>query len=179
MINFNTFKVLACVFTFGSICLFTQTASAQKYKTADDTVKLNKEYGEVTLDIAKLKAKLVEEKNKTYGYQTKSTSTAQDAVSSAQYSKQTAATATDGSVSSAKKAMKQAKKANNQANDAKDAKEDQEKNVRKIADLQEKIEKKQAVLTDLDKQRADIMLRLTPAPAPVLPAQPLPAIQVQ
>jgi len=172
MINFNTTKVMVCVFAISGI-LFAQTASAQKYKTADDTVKLNKEYGEVTLDIAKLKANLVEQKNKTYNFQTKSASTAQDAASSAQYSKETAATATDGSVSSAKKAMKQAKKANKQANNAKNAKEDQEDNVKKIADLQEKIEKKQAVLTDLDKQRADIMQRITPMPAVTTPASPV------
>ena len=156
MKKFNTIKSLAVTFTFSAI-LLTQTVFAQKYKTAADTVKLNKEYGEITLDIAKLNTNLIEQQNKTAGYQSKATSTASDAVSAAQNSKETAATATDGCLSDAKAAMKQARKANNDANDAQNAKNDEANNVKKINEINDKIAKKQAVLTDLAQQKAAIL----------------------
>lgn len=146
----------ACLlFTIG----FAGKVSAQKYKTAADTLMLNKEYSSVSLDIAKLNIKLVEKKNKIAGYESKSTSTAQDAVTSAKDSKATAATATNGNLDDAKRAMKQARKANNQAVDAKNAMDDQNDNVRDIRDLNEKIEKKQMKLAELDKQKAAIIAK--------------------
>ena len=43
-----------------ALCLFTtMTARAQKYKVPADTVKLNKEYLQVTTEIASLTEKLV------------------------------------------------------------------------------------------------------------------------
>jgi hypothetical protein len=160
MIKFKTIKLIAGAITFSAI-LFTQSAFAQKYKTAADTVQLNKEYGQVTLDIAKLNANLIEEQNKTSGYQSKSASTARNAVSSAQYSKETASTATNGNLADAKTAMKQAKKANNKANDADDAKNNQANNGKKIEAINEKIAKKQAILDDLARQKADIVVKST------------------
>ena len=160
MKKFNTIKSLAVAFTFSAI-LLTQTVFAQKYKTAADTVKLNKEYGEVTLDIAKLNTNLIEQQNQTAGYPSKATSTASDAVNAAQNSKETAATATNGNLSDAKAAMKQARKANNDAKDANNAKNDQADNVKKINELNEKIAKKQAVLADLAQQKATILSSLS------------------
>jgi hypothetical protein len=160
MIKFNTIKSLALTFTFSTI-LLTQIAFAQKYKTAADTIKLNKEYGEVTLDIAKLNTNLIEQQNKTAGYQSKATSTASDAVTAAQNSKETASTATDGSLSDAKSAMKQARRANSDAKDANKAKNNEADNVKNIKDINEKIAKKQAVLADLAQQKANILSRLT------------------
>ena len=160
MIKFKTIKTIAFAITLTAI-FFTQSVFAQKYKTAADTVKLNKEYGEVNLELAKLNASLIQEQNKTSGLQSKSTSTSQDASASAQHSKETASTATDGSDADAKAAMKQARKANNEAGDAKDAKNNQANNAKKIEALQEKIAKKQAELADLAKQKADIMASLS------------------
>ena len=159
MITFKTTKAIACTVTLTAI-FFTQSVFAQKYKTAADTVKLNKECGEVNLDLAQLNASLIKEQNKTSDYQSKSASTAKDAAASAQYSKETASTATDGSIADAKAAMKQARKANNQAGDARDAKNNQASNVKKIESLQEKIAKKQAILADLMRQKADILANL-------------------
>lgn len=159
MITFKPINVLACAITLTTI-LFTQSVSAQKYKTAADTVKLNKEYGEVNLELAKLNASLIQEQNKTSGYQSKSASTTEDAVASAQRSKETASTATNGSEADAKTAMKQARKASNQAGDAQDAKNNQANNGKKIEAFQEKIAKKLAILADLRKQKADILARL-------------------
>jgi hypothetical protein len=159
MTKFNTTKSLAVTLTFSAIFL-TQAVFAQKYKTAADTVKLNKEYGEVTLDIAKLNSNLIEQQNKTAGYDSKATSTANDAVTAAQNSKATASTATDGNVGDAKAAMKQARRANNDANDARDAKNNQANNVKKINEINEKIAKKQARLTELAQQKAAILATL-------------------
>ncbi|QEM06518.1 hypothetical protein DIU31_024485 [Mucilaginibacter rubeus] len=161
MIKFNKATTAFCVFAMTTLG-FAVSASAQKYKTAADTVKLNKEYGEVTLEISKLNSKLIAQQNKTAGYQSKSASTAQDAVTSAQGSKETASTATNGNVGDAKKAMKQARKANNQANDAKDAMDNQKDNVKDMKDLNEKIDRKKQKLADLDKQRAAIMALTAP-----------------
>lgn len=160
MIKFKTIKVVAFAITLTAI-FFTQSVSAQKYQTATDTVKLNKEYGDVNLELAKLKANLIEEQNKTSGYQSKSTSTADDAAISAQRSKETASNATDGNEADAKAALKQARKASNQAGDAQDAKNNQTNNGNKIEALQEKISKKQAALDDLAKQKADILAGLS------------------
>jgi len=156
MIKFNTIKSLALTFAFSAI-LLTQTVFAQKYKTAADTIKLNKEYGEIALDIAKLNTNLIEQQNKTAGYQSKATSTASDAATAAQNSKKTAATATDGSLSDANAAMKQARKANNDANYALDAKNDVANNVKEIIKINEKIAKKQAILAYLAQQKATIL----------------------
>jgi len=61
--------------------------------------------------------------------------------------------------------VKDAKKADRKANDAKDAVADEKNNNKRINKLTEQIEKKQKNLTDLDQQRAIIMLQLTPASA--------------
>ena len=165
MIKFTKLSLIAIVFTVAAVSI-TTTVSAQKYRTAADTVKLNKEYGDVTLSIARLNADLIEEQNKTLGYQNKSASTAQAAAVSARDSKGTAATATDGNVKDAHTAMKQAKDANNRAKDAKNAREDEANNVKKIANINDKIVKKQTVLTGLAQQKAAIIeeLHVTAAP---------------
>jgi len=161
MIHVNTIPVLACVLTCTAF-LFNSSAEAQQYKTASDTTKLNKEYGQITLDIAKLNTKLIAEKNKTVDYQSKSSSTASEAVTSEQKSKDQAQTATDGSTTDTEKAVKDAKKANRDANDAKDAVKDEKDNQKKIGELTTQIDRKQKELADLDSQRAVIMGSLNP-----------------
>jgi len=165
MIKSNKLAFLAIVFTIATVSI-TQTASAQKYRTAADTVKLNKEYGDVTLSIARLKADLIEEQNKTLSYQSKTASTAQSAAISAQDSKGTASTATNGNVKDAHTAMKQAKDANNRARDAKNARDDEADNLKKIKDINEKIAKKQTLLTLLAQQKASIIGELQVSAVP-------------
>jgi hypothetical protein len=159
MITFKTNKLVAVAITFTAI-LFTQTVFAQKYKTAADTVKLNKAYGEVTLDISKLNSNLIEEQNKTPEFDAKSASTAHSAVTSAEYSKQTEFIASNGNFDDAKAAMKQQKKANIEAKNARDAKNNQADNLDKIDKINIQIAKKQAELVDLNGQKADIIDRL-------------------
>jgi len=147
--------VLACC-----AILFSLTAGAQKYKSLSDTTKLNKEYGEISLDISKLNTRLIDEKNKTAELQQKTASTAGDAVTSGQNSKNQAAEATSGNTTDTKKAVRDAKRADRQANNAKDAAANEKKNSRRINDLTAKIEKKQKQLDKLDIQRAAIMAQL-------------------
>jgi hypothetical protein len=87
MIKYNKTRIMLSAFTLCTFA-FAGSAFAQKYKTAADTIKLNKEYSGVSLDIAKLNYKLIEAKNKTEGYKSKSASTAEGASMSAQKSKQ-------------------------------------------------------------------------------------------
>jgi uncharacterized protein involved in exopolysaccharide biosynthesis len=150
-------KKMLMLFTFLAFTFaFADKAHAQKYKTAADTLKLNKEYSDISLDIARLNVKLDEAQNKTSGFQSNSANTAQNASNSAQQSKTDASKATNGNLDDARTAMKQAKKANNQANDAKNAKGDETDNQKVIKKLSEKIAEKQQALADLDKQRAAI-----------------------
>lgn len=142
--------------------LFSLTADAQKYKSLSDTTKLNKEYGEISLDMSKLNTRLINEKNKTAEFQQKTASTASDAVTSGQNSKSQAAEATSGNTTDTKKAVRDAKRADRQANNAKDAAADEKKNSKRIDELTAKIEKKQKQLDKLDIQRAAIMAQLQP-----------------
>jgi hypothetical protein len=115
-----------------------------------------------SLDISKLNTKLIEAKNKTAGYQQKISSTASDAVSSGQSSKDQAATATSGNTTDTKKAVRDAKRADREANNAKDAIADEKKNNKKIDELTASLEKKQKQLDELDIQRAAILAQLNP-----------------
>jgi len=130
---------------------------AQKYKKLSDTTRLNKEYAQVSLDIANLNSKLISEKNKAADYQSDANSAADRAASSAQKSKDQAATATNGNTSDTRRAVKQAKRANRRANHAKDARADERDNSSRITKLQDQIDKKQKRLSELDKQRDYLM----------------------
>lgn len=162
MTTIITQRVLACALGISTM-FFSLTAGAQKYKSLSDTAKLNKEYGKISLDMSKLNTRLIEEKNKTAEYQQKTSSTASDAVTSGQDSKNQAAMATSGNTTDTKKAVIDAKRADREANDAKDAAANEKSNNKKIDELTAKIEKKHKQLEELDMQRAAIMTRLNPA----------------
>jgi hypothetical protein len=142
--------------------LFAVSAQGQKYKTMSDTTQLNKKYGEISLEISKLNTKLIEEKNKTDDFHSKSTSSASDAVATGQASKNQADVATNGNTSDTKKAVKDAKEADYKANDAKNAVADEKSNSKKIRQLNAQIEQKQKLLRDLDSQRAAIFASSLP-----------------
>jgi len=161
MLNLKRFKVVVFVHVCSAF-IFISSTKAQKYKTFADTAKLNKEYGQISLDIAKLNTKLLEEQNKTADFHSKSASTAKEAVSSGQDSRDQASIATDGNTTDTKKALKNAKKADQKANAAKDAISEETNNSKKINQLNAQIAKKQKQLDDLDKQRAEIMNPLRP-----------------
>jgi hypothetical protein len=161
MIIFKRFRIFAGALACMGL-LFQGSAQAQKYKTLSDTAKLNKEYGEISLDISKLNTKLITEQNKTADFQSKSISTAQDAVTSGQTSRDQASVATDGNTTDTKRAVHDAKKADQKANNAKDAVSDEKNNSKKITELNSKIAKKRQELAELDTQRAAIMALINP-----------------
>ena len=78
------------------------SASSQKYKSASDTLKLNKEWVDVSNDIAKLTSELTIAQNNLPGYRTKTTDAEIDAQASAQKSSDQAYKATNGDLGDAK-----------------------------------------------------------------------------
>jgi len=162
----NIKRIVSATFILTGL-LFTTVAHGQKYKTMSDTTSLNKEYGEISLEISKLNTKLIEEKNKTADYRTKTTSTAGDAVATAQASKDQADVATNGNTTDTKKAVTDAKEADKKANNAKNAVSDEKKNNQKIKELTAQIDQKQKLLRDLDSQRAAIMANSVSLPVVV------------
>ena len=151
----NNMKIANAVLTT-ALMMLCIAASAQKYKTAADTVKLNKEYADVQKDLSTLKDKLDKANGKTSDYQAKVASTSQDATSAAGASKSQAATATNGNMSDIRKEAKMAKKAKNDADDQKDAQNNVKSNQKEIKKLNGEIDKKQKRLSELDTMRASI-----------------------
>lgn len=88
----------------------------------------------------------------------------QDAVNSAQDSKEQAAKASDGNLSQLRKEAKLARKANNRSGDAKDALDNQKDNKKDIEKLTAKIEKKQKRIAELDQMRSAITSGSATAP---------------
>ena len=141
---------------------------SQKYKTVEDTVKLNKEYVKVNNDLADLNAKLTIAQNNLPGYKTKAIAAGTDAEDAATKSSNQASKATNGDVGDAKKAKRRAKKAYNEAKDSRSASNNVSNQEDKITKLTLQISKKQQRLQELDVMRQAIAqkFQLNPAPAP-------------
>src|SRR5215208_3141417 len=108
----NTRNYVACLLVLVMACF---SVHAQVYKTADDTVKLNKEFIEVSNDIASLTAKLAIAQNNMPGYQSKANTADSKAQDAAVNSSEHADKATEGGVKEARKAKRESKKAFKQA----------------------------------------------------------------
>jgi len=144
-------------FLLASLLLFaTSTVYSQKYKRAADTVKLNKEYVEVSNDIAELTSKLTIAQNNLPGYHTKAGEANSDAQSSANASSEQAWKATNGDVGDARSAKKKAKRAYRNAQHAEDADDNVKSQDKKIAKLTSELQKKQERLKQLDDMRVAI-----------------------
>src|ERR1700686_1984624 len=89
--------------------LASQSAFSQKYKTAADTVELNKEYVAVSNDIADLKSKLTIAQNNLPGYQNRASQATSNAKSTAVESSNQASNAINGSVRDARREKRKAK----------------------------------------------------------------------
>ena len=137
------------------------TTYAQVYKTASDTVKLNKEFIEVSNDIADLTAKLTIAQNNKPGYQSKATAAESTAKDAAETSSAQADKATQGGVKEARKAKRNSKKAYRKAKDAQSANNDVGDQDDKIASLTGQLAKKQERLGQLTAMRASIDAKLT------------------
>lgn len=146
-----------CIVTLMSIGF---TASAQTYKTAADTVKLNKEFTEVSNDIASLTAKLTIAQNNLPGLKSKAVTANSDAKDAAATSSTQADKATRGDIDDAKKAKQKSKKAFREAKDARSAGNDVDNLDDKIASLSRQLAKKQVRLEQLTAMRVSIGARL-------------------
>ena len=129
------------------------TAFAQVYKTTADTAKLNKEFTEVSNDIASLSAKLTIAQNNMPGYQTKARTADSDAHNAAINSSVQSDKATEGGVKAARKAKRNSKKAYREAKDARSANNVVENQDEKIASLTGQLAKKQERLRQLTTMR--------------------------
>ena len=132
------------------------TALCQKYKSASDTIKLNKELVEVSNEVAGLTAELTIAQNNLPGYVSKGEKTKTDAAGTAQQSSDQAYKATNGDLGDAKSAKKKAKKALNDAEDASDAQDDIKKQEKKIDKLTSELHKKQMSQQELEAMRNTI-----------------------
>jgi len=129
------------------------TANSQVYKTFADTVKLNKEFIEVSNDIASLSAKLTIAQNNMPGFQSKAKAADSDAQNAAFNSSDQADKATEGGVKAARKAKRNSKKAYREAKDARTANNVVENQDEKIASLTGQLAKKQERLRQLTAMR--------------------------
>lgn len=149
------------VVSFLSLMLIGFAAHAQVYKTAEDTVKLNKEYTEVSNDIASLSAKLTITQNNMPDYRSKANAAESNAQDAAENSSVQADKATKGGVKEARKAKHNSKKAFREAKDARSANHNVGNQDDKIADLKGELAKKQERLDQLTAMRTAIN-NLTP-----------------
>lgn len=141
---------------FSVIMLTCFNSYAQVYKTVEDTVNLNKEYTEVSNDIANLTAKLAVAQNNMPGYETKAGKAEGKAQDAAVNSSDQADKAVKGGVKEARKAKRDSKKAYRQAKDARSANKDISEQNDKIASLKGQLAKKQERLEQLTSMRSAI-----------------------
>ena len=136
-------------------------AYSQKYKTADDTARLNKEYVNVSNDIADLNAKLTIAQNNLPGYKTKAIAAGTDAQNAAANSSNQASKATNGEIDDARKAKRKARKAYNEAKDSRSANNNVSDQESKITKLSLQINRKHQRLQELDVMRSAIAAKFT------------------
>lgn len=151
---FRLFYLLALVFT-------APTAFAQKYKTIEDTARLNKEYVNLRNDLASLNAKLTIAQNDLPGYQSKAKDADKDADKAANASSDQASKATNGSVSDARTAKRRSKKAYREAKDSREAKSRLNDQENKITRYKLDIKKMEQRLEELDLMRIGINTKNT------------------
>jgi len=132
------------------------SAFSQKYKSASDTIKLNKELVGLSNDVAELTSKLTIAQNNLPAYNSKAAQSTKDAEGTAQSSSDQAYKATNGDLGDANSAKKKAKKALNDAEDAADAKNDVIAQEKKIDKLTSDLQKKQKKLNELVEMRSTI-----------------------
>ena len=136
------------------------TAYTQVYKTVSDTVKLNKEFTEVSNDIADLTAKLTIAQNNMPGYQSKANAAESNALNAAETSSVQADKAMEGGVKEARKAKRNSKKAYRKAKGARSANNDVGDQDDKIASLTGQLAKKEERLRQLTAMRTSIDAKL-------------------
>lgn len=147
------------------ILLVTLKTDAQQYKSVADTGQLNKEYVDVSNEIAALTARLDAAQNKISRYQRNASESASDAHQSASENSSQAQDAVDGSVKEARKAKRKAKKSVKAAKQARSANADYQNKQEEMNSLSSRLATKKARLAELLAMRNSIMAGVQ-APAP-------------
>lgn len=129
---------------------------SQKYKSADDTIKLNREYEKLSADIVELNIKINTAENDLASYQSKARSADNDATSAASASSDQASKATNGSVRDAKTAKRKAKKAYSEAIDSRSANNKVSDQQKRIMRFRSDLLKKQKRMEELQAMRLAI-----------------------
>ncbi|MEO6252603.1 MAG: hypothetical protein ABIO79_04825 [Ferruginibacter sp.] len=144
----KTFYLLTVLILFTGL-----TAHAQVYKTFEDTVKLNKEFTEVSNDIADLNAKLTIAHNNMPGYRAKAEAAESNAKDAAVSSSNQADKAINGSVKEARIAKRKSRRAYHKAKHARSTNNNIGDQDDKIASLTGQLAKKQERLNQLTAMR--------------------------
>ena len=144
------------VLSFLILALGAQSSYAQKYKTVEDTGRLNLEYVKLSNEIADLNSKLATTQNNLPDYQSKATKAETDAQNAASSSSNQASKATSGDVGDARKAKTKARVAYKEAKDSRTAAKNLSEQQDKITRYNLQLNKKQQRLKELDLMRAAI-----------------------
>ncbi|MBK8495349.1 MAG: hypothetical protein IPL50_10165 [Chitinophagaceae bacterium] len=136
-------------------------AYSQKYKTVEDTARLNREFVKVTNDIAELNAKLAIAQNNLPGYKSKAIEAGTDADNAANKSVDQAYKVTNGDVGDARKAKRKARKAYREAKDSRSASNNVSAQESKITKLTLQINRKEQRLKELEVMRLAIAAKFT------------------
>ena len=148
----------ARLFTFSLLLVLSGiSASAQKYKTVEDTVSLNKEYAKVSLAIIDLTEDMATSQENIKKYESKVEDKNNDAHKSAETSSDQASEATNGSVKDAKKAKKRARAAYNDAVESNNARGQLEKERNRLEKINKELKKKQERLEELSVMKNAIL----------------------
>ncbi len=142
--------------------LVTSAATAQKYRTAADTIKLNKEYLQVTEDVSSLTLKLSEAQSDLPGIVARAGSAENKAQSAADNSSNRANDATDGGVNDARKAKRSARTAYKKAKASQSADNNVKKQEQKIEQLGKQLARKQKRIKELEEMRSIIYSSILP-----------------
>ena len=156
-------KKIALIILISSFFFCSPSAYSQKYKTAADTVKLNKEHLKLTTGIADLNIQLAASKENLKKYQENLASKNKDAQSSAESSSDQASKATNGSVKDARRAKRKANAAYTDAKQSRDANDKMNSEEKRLNRITNDLQKKQDRLNELDMMRAAILRIKTPA----------------
>lgn len=146
-------KTIRFFLVAGLITMAGLQVSAQRYRTAADTPKLNIEYVKLSNEVAELTAALAVATNNLPGYEKKASNAVDNATTSAEASSRQADKATGGSIKEAKQAKRDANKAYKKAKASKEADEDMKDQDKKIARLTEKLANKKQRLQELETLR--------------------------
>ena len=136
--------------------LVTISVNAQKYRSAEDTIKLNREYVALTNSIANHTAELASAKNYMPKYQSRAANANTDAQNMASKSSEQASRATNGDMSDVKKAKRESRRALKDARNARTADNRVKGQDKYIAKLNSTLAKEQERLQELDAMRTAI-----------------------